>query len=207
MNLKQLITKYNLDIKGVIHIGAHYGQEHSTYLDLGINKIVYFEPQRSIYDKLVENVKPFQCINKALGNSVGNVMMNCETANQGMSSSILTPDLHISQYPHIVFDHREDVIISTLDLEVKEHNLIDFNMIAMDVQGYELEVLKGSRNTLWNIEYVYTEVNRASVYRNCVEIDELDEYLREFGFSRVETDWAGNTWGDAFYFKNKELKC
>lgn len=207
MNLKQLITKYNLDIKGVIHIGAHYGQEHSTYLDLGINKIVYFEPQRSIYDKLVENVKPFQCINKALGNSVGNVVMNCETANQGMSSSILTPDLHISQYPHIVFDHHEDVTISTLDLEVKEHNLIDFNMIAMDVQGYELEVLKGSRNTLGNIEYVYTEVNRASVYRNCVEIDELDEYLREFGFSRVETDWAGNTWGDAFYFKNKELKC
>ena len=48
-----------------------------------------------------------------------------------------------------------------------------------------------------------TEVNRAEVYENCGMINELDDYLNQYQFSRVETSWAGGTWGDAFYIKNK----
>jgi hypothetical protein len=71
----------------------------------------------------------------------------------------------------------------------------------MDVQGYELEVLKGSKKTLENVEYIYTEVNRANVYDGCVQIEELDSFLRGFGFGRKETNWEGVTWGDALYIK------
>ena len=31
LNFNELVKKYNMNIKGVIHIGAHYGQEHQLY--------------------------------------------------------------------------------------------------------------------------------------------------------------------------------
>ena len=36
--------KYNLDITGIVHVGAHYGEEIPSYLEQGIKKIVCFEP-------------------------------------------------------------------------------------------------------------------------------------------------------------------
>jgi hypothetical protein len=75
------------------------------------------------------------------------------------------------------------------------------NFINIDVQGYELEVFKGSENLLNSIDYIITEVNRDEVYENCVRIESLDEFLSKYGFIRVETDWAGHTWGDALYIK------
>jgi hypothetical protein len=49
-----------------------------------------------------------------------------------------------------------------------------------------------------------TEVNRAEVYKNCPMINEIDEFLNNYGFQRVETTWDGGTWGDAFYIKNEK---
>jgi hypothetical protein len=76
-----------------------------------------------------------------------------------------------------------------------------FNMINIDVQGYELEVFKGGVNTLETVDYIMTEVNRAEVYENCPLIEELDDFLNKFNFTRVETTWDGVTWGDALYIK------
>ena len=73
----------------------------------------------------------------------------------------------------------------------------------MDVQGYELEVLKGAIKTLNQIDYVYCEVNRDEVYENNAYVEEIDEFLAEYGMERMETDWAGDIWGDALYIKTK----
>ena len=37
-----------------------------------------------------------------------------------------------------------------------------------------------------------------------VDLDKIDEYLELNGLVRVETNWAGVIWGDAFYIR-KEL--
>ena len=120
----------------------------------------------------------------------------------GQSSSLLKPSLHTKQYPHIVFNGNETVQVTTLDNFMKDKNLNDFNLINIDVQGYELEVFKGSMETLNNIDYIIAEVNRDELYENCARVDELDSFLRDFGFERKETSWAGQTWGDAFYIKS-----
>ena len=128
-------------------------------------------------------------------------MMNVESANQGMSSSILKPKLHVNQYPHIVFNDTEEVDMKKLD-EI-DFDFSKFNLINIDVQGYELEVFKGSIEKLNNVDYIISEINRAEVYENCAKVDEIDNFLNQFGFKRVETNWAGHTWGDALYIKNK----
>jgi len=209
LNLKDIIKKYNLKIEGVLHIGAHFGEEYELYVENGIKDLIFFEPVPVTFEKLKEKLNGKAIlINKALGNTEGKITMNVETTNQGQSNSILKPALHLSQYPHIKFEDTVEVEITKLDRFMNLSNSYGFmgqapkyNMINIDVQGYELEVFKGAENTLNKIDYIFTEVNRDVVYHQCALVDELDNYLATFGFKRVETNWAGNTWGDAFYVK------
>ena len=69
--------------------------------------------------------------------------MFVEFDNQSQSSSILEPDIHVQQYPHIKFNEKITVDITTLDSFMSTiENKNDFNFINIDVQGYELEVFK-----------------------------------------------------------------
>lgn len=200
LNLEQIKEKYNLNIKGVIHIGAHFGQELEIYNKLNIENILFFEPVPETFNKLKENVGDKAKMKQiALGNMVGEIEMNIETANMGQSSSILEPIIHLKQYPHIVFNKKIKVPITKLDNFIDEKE--SYNFINIDVQGYELEVFKGATEYLKNIDYIMTEVNRDEVYKNCAKINEIDDFLSNFGFKRVETTWDGITWGDAFYIK------
>jgi FkbM family methyltransferase len=201
LNLDNLKEKYDLKIKGVLHIGAHVGQEFGTYQRLGIENVMFFEPVPSTFQRLKENVGNGKAIliNTALGNMIGEVEMFTETVNQGQSSSVLEPEHHLVQHPNIQFNGRQKVAITKLDTFIGDKD--NYNFINIDVQGYELEVFKGGSEYLKTIDYVMTEVNRAELYKGCARIEELDAFLGGYGFDRVETTWDGGTWGDAFYVK------
>ena len=136
----------------------------------------------------------------ALGNEEKEVEMYVSNRDR-MCSSILKPKVVLEQYPDITFDERETVEMMRLDNTDLEFD--NFNFLNIDVQGYELEVLKGGAKTLEGIDYIYTEINRAEVYENTPHVDELDTYLKPYGFTRVESDWTGDTWGDGLYIKEK----
>lgn len=198
------IHKHGLKITGIIHVGAHFGQEYSDYAAAGIRNVLFIEPCSEAFLTLentfsgVEDVHIFQ---SACGAEFGIAQMNVERANRGMSNSLLKPKLHLQQYPSIVFNETEEVEVRQLD-EIVDHMSFKGNCLVMDVQGYELEVLKGAMETLKGIDYIYCEVNRAEVYEGCAQVEDLDAFLIEF--VRVETSWAGGTWGDAWY-KRKSL--
>lgn len=200
LDFPRLIKQYNLSIHGVIQIGAHYGQEFDLYKQTGIENCIFFEPLKKNFEVLSRNIgNRAILVNKALGNENRQIDMFVESENQGQSSSILTPKLVTQQYPHIVFNEKETVDMIRLDdypLAVEK-----YNMINIDVQGYELEVLKGAAITLANIDLIISEVSREELYGDCVMVETLDNYLSGFGFSRVETSWVGGTWGDALYLK------
>lgn len=207
LNFENIIRSYNMNIKGVIHIGAHYGSEFASYKKMNIENMLFFEPLSDNYKKLSTNIaqtNKIKLVNKALGNSNRKISMYVESNNCGQSSSILKPKLHVQQYSHIIFDKQEEVDMIVLD-EFMQKEYQDsknmFNFINIDVQGYELEVLKGSEKTLEHIDYIISEVNRAELYENNVIIYELDKFLQKYQFERVETIWEGVTWGDALYVK------
>lgn len=205
LDFKKLYKKYNMKIDGVIHIGAHYGQEYLLYKELNIKNMSFFEPLKKNFSVLENNIpidEHIKLYNFALGRENKNVSMYVESINNGQSSSILKPKLHTEQYKNIIFNEIEEVKMKRLD----DINLVyKHNFINIDVQGYELEVFNGSKETLKNIDYIISEVNRAELYENNVFVDKLDEFLKDYNFLRVETSWDGITWGDALYIK-KEFK-
>lgn len=202
INLSETIKKYNLKIKGCIHVGGHYGQEFPTYLQCGIRNMVFIEPCKPAFNMLKRKTAGRAILfNCALGAFEGTAVMNVETANTGQSNSLLKPAKHLEQFPTITFDKTEMVQVRTMDsLEIKRES---YNMLNMDVQGYELEVLKGATETLKHIDVVYTEINRDEVYQGCARVEQLDEYLKDF--ERVETNWAGGTWGDAVFIRKQAV--
>ena len=123
------------------------------------------------------------------------------SSNNAMSSSILKPKQHLELHPDVTFDGTEEVEIDVLD----NYDIGECNFINIDVQGYELEVFKGAKETLNKIDYIYCEVNRGEVYEGNAFVEEIDEFLTPYGFQRVETKWPETyyTWGDAFYIKTK----
>jgi FkbM family methyltransferase len=205
ISFKESIQKYNLNIDGIIHVGAHYGQEYAEYERAGISEVVFIEPCSKAFEVLTATfgqVPGVTLINSACGAEFGIATMNVEQANQGMSNSLLKPAKHLQQYPSIQFTETEEVEVRPLD-EFELFRCV-MNLLVMDVQGYELEVLKGATETLKGIDYIYTEVNRDEVYEGCAKVHHLDEFLTEF--QRVETNWAGGTWGDAWYIRKSLLK-
>lgn len=222
----EILKKYKIEPKGIIHCGAHYAEEHDDYVSYGCNKFIYIEPCRDAFNKMCEKFELkgvkgvnawndrefFKCqvegdniflINVACGAESKVGVMYASANNQGQSNSLLEPNLHLEQHPEIVFGDAEAVKVRLLDNVLGDEN--ECNILAMDVQGYEGEVLKGATETLKHIDCIYTEVNRGETYKGNMLIEEMDEYLKDF--TRVETYWPSTswTWGDACYVSRKIL--
>jgi FkbM family methyltransferase len=202
LSFTNIVKKYNMNISGIIHIGAHQGQEVREYVENGYQDIIMFEPLSENFRILEENLKDMNANitahQVALGNEEKNVVMYLSD-NGLLSSSVLKPKVHLQLHPSVGFPTTEEVEMKRLDSFVKETK--KFNFINMDVQGYELEVLKGGKKTLKHIDYVYCEVNRDELYEGNVFIEDLDKFLADYSMERVETDWAGTLWGDALYIR------
>jgi len=211
LSFPYLYSKYNMHITGVIHAGGHVGQEAPLYNSIPtLKNAILFEPDKNNFKKMEEAAKPFpkiKCINAALGARSYIGIMYTETDNNGASNSLLEPKVHLQQYPHISFPKKTKVSVKEIDgYDLDE----SYNCLVMDAQGFELEILKGATTTLKNIDYIFTEVNREEVYKDCALIQDLDEFLAKFGFVRKEIEWdtenGMTTWGDALYIKEKKLK-
>ena len=175
-----------------------------------INTIL-FEPQKKLFDivnsKCIIKEKVF---NVALGSKEDVVGMFISDRDGGVlngagaSSSILAPKKHLTEHPEVTFPSKESINVKRFDKFVRENEIdvSNHNFLNIDVQGYELEVLKGVGQDLNNIQLIVVEVNRDEMYTDCPMIEDIDAYLKEFGFDRVAVEWQSESWGDAVYAKN-----
>ena len=70
----------------------------------------------------------------------------------------------------------------TIDSIVKSTGMGAPDFLKLDVQGYELEVLKGAQNTLAKMAAILTEVNLIDIHKGVPLLDELVLFMRAGGF-------------------------
>lgn len=68
----------------------------------------------------------------------------------------------------------------TLDKILKHHDIKKVDFLSLDVEGFELEVLKGIDFKTTNITYILIEVNL-----NDYSLQELERYLDQFGYKNL----------------------
>jgi len=206
IELGKYIKQYKVPIEGVIHVGAHYGQEVKEYRACSIKDIVLIEPMLKacgILEGRYGKDKDIFIIHSGCGSKSERRVLYTETRNGGQSSSVLVPKEHKKVFPNIVFNGEEVIEIERLDDLVGGKCYQRYNLLNIDVQGFELEVLKGAERTLKHTDYLILEVNKVAMYSGCCMVEELDSFLHNF--TRVNTNWIKDSYGEAVYIKNKYL--
>lgn len=199
LNFPHLVKKYSIKADGCIHVGAHHAQEHKDYVAAGIKKFVYIEPCADAFKVLRNKFSGhhhIQLFNVACGEIECEQVMYTGSQNEGQSNSLLKMNKHLQIHPGITLPNTELVTVKRLDsLSLANKG---YQLLVMDCQGFEGRVVKGATETLKQVNFVYTEVNKDEVYENCTRVEELDALLSDF--ERVQTgQWVGNMWSDALY--------
>ncbi|UBF29563.1 FkbM family methyltransferase [Kovacikia minuta CCNUW1] len=133
------------------------------------------------------NIKP---VNLALGSET------CEKMIRIRDNSELNTLVDSSNQALTSSEQTETVCLTTLDQFCKEHQVSRINLLKMDVQGYELELLKGADDYLSQhlIDFVYSEVGFDKTSDECQQFDALNDCLVSYGF-RLSGFYEVFRWG------------
>lgn len=200
ISLHELFRKYNIQFKGILHVGAHECEEMKDYYQyITGDKILWVEAMQDKVDLCKARYPEINIEQAVISDKIEKIIF--KISNNGQSSSILDFGLHSHFHPEVVFVNSIETETKLLKDIICKYN-INYNFINLDIQGAELKALKSMEEYLHKIDYIYSEVNSDYVYKDCCLITELDDYLKKFGLVRVETSWYGECrWGDAFYIR------
>lgn len=206
---KKILNKIKL-INTFVDIGANKGQFSLIihYL-FPRSKIIAFEPLPSefkILKKIFKKKDNIRLFNYAVGKE--NKYLDIFQTNKKDSSSFLKPDkLQLKYFPETYVKKILKVKMVRLNFLLKILKKPVF--LKIDVQGYELEVLKGTN--LKNFDYIYLEGSYAKLYTKQPLIGKIFKYLTEKGFKlngrfNLTNDNFGKPLQADFLFKNKKNK-
>lgn len=202
-----------------------YIRPGDTFIDIGTNvglfslhasktmghsgRVISFEPSSPTIERLKENI--------AL-----NDFTNIEVIAKGLSSQPGFLDLVVAGNGYDAFNsfaapamgtitHKEKVEVTTMDFfsTQKKIALKDVSLVKVDVEGWELQVLKGGRNFFGDADapvllVEFTETNAQNAGTSCLE---LGNFLGELGYTLYAYD-ANNRklvlepFGNTYDYKN-----
>jgi FkbM family methyltransferase len=202
LELDKLISVYGLRPNGVLHLGAHEGEEAEIYSRCGLDHVVWIEGNPELIPALRASLEPrgHVVLEGLLSERAGDTREFFVT-NNGMSSSLLPLGTHLTSHPDVQVTHTLRLVTTTVDDLAASHDLGGLDFVNVDLQRAELLALRGSDATLAQVDYVYTEVNREDVYHGAAQIGELDRFLAARGYRRIVTRWTAAQWGDALYVR------
>jgi FkbM family methyltransferase len=180
-----LLSRYGVEV--VLDVGANDGSYAAGLRAFGFRgRIVSFEPQAAAYERLAHRALSdplWECRPVAVGAAAGVVALNI-SANSSSSSLLEMESRHVAAAPTSRYVAKEQATMISLDesqlLEPGERALL-----TADVQGFELEVLRGSERTLEQVELVEVELSLVPLYAGAPLLPEVYEHLRERGFALV----------------------
>ena len=185
--------------KGILHIGAHKCEEKELYNSNGItdDNILWIEAIQEIINPNQTNI-----INAVISDK-DNEEIDFIITNNIYSSSILELHKHLEQYPYVVEIQRRRLKTITLNTLYENNNIPydRYDFMNLDIQGAELKAFIGADKILPHIKAIYTEVSTIELYKNCALLEDLDIFLKNYGFKRIAIQITPNYWGDALYVK------
>lgn len=200
ISVRQLNVFWNVQPTGVLHVGAHEGEESADYKNAGWKPVLWVE---GLPDKAAELEKRFrhdadQQVVAALVWDSDGAPLQMNRTNNGQSSSVLPLGTHLVEHPSIHVVEEIQLTSSRLDsiLSSTQHR---FDFVNLDIQGAELRALRGLGDRIRDVRWVYCEVNEKPLYVGASLMNEVDDYLDRFNFRRVDTEMTSHGWGDALY--------
>ncbi len=177
-------------------VGANYGNRIEPIIDDNI-KIIAFEPQPKCIKKLKSKFgNKITLIQKGLGAKKDTMPMFLARAHtiSSLSKDFIKATQESGRFSKYKWDKQIKVEIDTLD-NISEYGTPSF--MKIDVEGFELEVLKGLSTPIKYISCEYTVPERTTSLIDCIKrIDEISGGNKAlFNYSVGESmKWALTDW-------------
>ena len=206
----------------IVDIGASGGIDPRWSKTTECYKGILFEPDPREFDALKKNSdNNLIVINSALSDS--NKEIEFHLCKKQQVSSVYPPNFNfLDKFTDSERFNVEKIIhlnADTLDNQLKKEGINEVDFIKIDTQGYELSILKGCSSCIENVVGLEVEVEFEPLYIGQPLFSEIDNYVKENGFTLVDLKkyyWkrknnknTGNRkgqiiFGDALYFKSPE---
>ena len=179
--------------KTIIDVGFNKGQFSSLILFKKKESIVYaFDPNKgetiSIGARFKKKFsKRFEFYNFALGDIEETKLLNIAISSD--NNTFLKPTkINSNLYSKVKLsgENIKAIIkpLSAFNIEMAGLN----NLLKIDVQGYELNVLKGiSKEYYQQIKWIYIELSDFELYSGQSSYDEINSYLKNIGYKLKKT--------------------
>jgi len=179
-------TVKHFNIQTIIDGGANTGQYAAQLLETGYGgKIYSFEPISAVYDVLLKRsvrYPQWEVFKLGLGSKEEELSIN--VSENLVSSSLLKVGAQsLSAEPTTRTMRQEKIKITTVDAFLtNKYKLQTEALLKLDVQGYEMEALKGAMKSLPSFKVVQAELSFVPVYEGAPLFNEMVTFFEDNGF-------------------------
>ena len=179
----------------IIDVGSNKGQFIMLIEQLFPDKIIYsFEPlvePLEIQKRFFSYKKNIFFYNFALGSNPST--KEFFITERMDSSSFFKINIENTNNIHYKIKNQRNIQIRTLDEIMIDQEIIQPILIKIDVQGFELEVLKGAEKILEKTNYLLVEVSEKEMYQHQPIQDEIITFLKDRNFHTLKQNFPTNT--------------
>jgi FkbM family methyltransferase len=181
--INETLNQIDPTIKTIFDVGANMGQFSCAISHFYPQAFIFsFEPDPETFSKLKENTRKSDNIttyNFAFGNENGKIEFNKNSYHH--SSSILNLHKENTDFPG------GNITTINVDIFRLDTKAVDFTiqkpaLLKLDVQGFELEVLKGGDKFISEFKYILLESSLDTLYENQPDFSQINNYLEQKGF-------------------------
>ncbi|MEE1945144.1 FkbM family methyltransferase [Pedobacter sp. KR3-3] len=187
LELLEICKNSGQAIETIYDIGAHVGVwallAKSVFPK---SKVACFEPLSQHLHLLQANIEPLEGVKvypTALG--AANATLSINIANRSDSSSIMELTEQQSKIFGVVKDTTETIQVAKLDEFVRQHNIPLPNLMKLDIQGYELEALKGGIECMKACRFVILEVSFLEFYKGQPLFEEVIAFMASHQYKTI----------------------
>jgi FkbM family methyltransferase len=172
-----------------VDVGGHYGT-WTVRLAPHFKKVLSFEPFKKSFECLEKNssdIPNVEVFNMALGEEHGSV----EIGEGVLFRNKKKEDVEFTNFGRLTIIGKGDVPMKPLD----DFKLNGVSLIKIDVEGYELHVLRGAEETIKRCKpFIVFEENKRGVVDHNIEAGECGNFLKKLGAKQVHVH------GENFYY-------
>ena len=177
---KEILKNLHPSPNTIVDIGANRGQFTllSRYLFPNAH-VISIEPLRgpaNTFRKLFKFDQNVILHEGAVGPEAKNVSMHV-SARDDSSSLLPIGEKQTNVFPGTEELSLEEISVAPLNHYVQSDDLVSPALLKIDVQGFELEVLKGCGDFLEKFDYIYVECSFVELYKEQALADEVIQYL------------------------------
>jgi FkbM family methyltransferase len=206
-NLPYILVCYKsfpLKGKNVFDVGANVGNYSRVFIELGAS-VVAFEPQKrciEILKKRFKNDANFKLVTSACGAEKSTAVIHKPASHTiaSMNKNWIESVKKTGRFGNESWDLEETINVTTLDEEIKLHFVPDY--LKIDVEGYEVEVLRGLTIPIPLISFEITLPEFHDSTLKCLsQISRLGNYL--YTILEEPCDFADWQWLTETQLKDK----